>query len=37
VAGADARTGQDEKTGLRQKRTQLVHEWEDRPMVAMHD
>ena len=37
VAGADAGSGQDQQTVLRQKRPQLVHEREDRLMAAIHD
>src|SRR5215467_10925532 len=37
VAGADAGAGQDEKTVLREKHPQLVHEREDRFMAAIHD
>jgi hypothetical protein len=37
VAGADAGTGQDEQSVLRQKRPQFVHEREDRRMAAIHN
>jgi hypothetical protein len=36
VAGANAGAGQDQRTVLRQERTQLVYEWEDRLMAAIH-
>lgn len=37
VAGADAGTGQDEQTVLRQQRAQLVDERQDRFVAAVHD